>query len=379
MATWRLLTDDEARNSWDEALLKFDDYSPFQSYAWGEYRRALGWEPCRWAAFNEKGEVVAMMSGVLRRYPLKVGLIWCEGGPIGDLTLCNDDLQDAIRKTVGLKRLYCRFRCDREREIQDALQLTSMGWNRSWFNLTSNFSMMFDLRNDETQTLANCGRNWKRNLKASRTAKLNVRQWLDASPEEVLSVYLSMQTVKGLDEQHSHDEIAQLLKSCRQNLVLYRCDDESGQLVSLLGWLVLGNRAWSVVCATNERGRQLGASHAIFWEMYQHCRRIGLESCDLAGIDPIKNHGVYRFKKDTGAQHLEYLGEWDWATSELLRFGGNWGISRRRWVSSTTQQVRALGATLVHTLRLGRAGLVRVAESKEVSSLCVLCVSVPLW
>ena len=65
MAKWRLLTDQEALKTWDEALLRFDDYSTFQTYAWGEYRRALGWEPCRWAAFNERGEIVAIaVSGI---------------------------------------------------------------------------------------------------------------------------------------------------------------------------------------------------------------------------------------------------------------------------------------------------------------------------
>ncbi|HEY6802593.1 MAG TPA: hypothetical protein VI306_03340, partial [Pyrinomonadaceae bacterium] len=73
--TWRLLTNEEALASWDEALLKFADHTPFQSYAWGEYRRALGWEPYHWAAFNERGEVVAMMLGLVRRYPLKFGLV----------------------------------------------------------------------------------------------------------------------------------------------------------------------------------------------------------------------------------------------------------------------------------------------------------------
>ena len=43
MARWELLTDEVARSTWDEALLKFDDYTPFQTYAWGEYRRGLGW------------------------------------------------------------------------------------------------------------------------------------------------------------------------------------------------------------------------------------------------------------------------------------------------------------------------------------------------
>src|SRR6185295_4501176 len=100
MARWELLSNEAAQKTWDEALLHCADYSPYQTYAWGEYRRALGWEPCHWAAFDDNGEIVAMMLGLLRRYPLRVGLVWSEGGPIGDLSVCDSSLQQAMKETT---------------------------------------------------------------------------------------------------------------------------------------------------------------------------------------------------------------------------------------------------------------------------------------
>ena len=61
MATWELLTDEKARLIWDQKLARFDDCSPFQSYAWGEYRRSLGWKPFRWVAVTEEGEITAQI------------------------------------------------------------------------------------------------------------------------------------------------------------------------------------------------------------------------------------------------------------------------------------------------------------------------------
>jgi lipid II:glycine glycyltransferase (peptidoglycan interpeptide bridge formation enzyme) len=138
-----------------------------------------------------------------------------------------------------------------------------------------------------------------------------------------------MQSVKGIREQHSREEVGQLLTNLKRQLVLYRCDDPNGELVSLAGWVIFGNQAWAVFAATSEQGRKLHASYATLWALVQHCQRLQLQSCDLAGIDPVKNQGVYRFKKATGASPLEYLGEWDWATSATLRWLGNWAISRR--------------------------------------------------
>src|SRR5882724_11717425 len=174
MTKWELLTAEVAQVTWDDALLKFADFTPFQTYAWGEYRRALGWEPYHWAAFDERGKIVALMLGAVRRYPFGFGLVWSEGGPVGDLSVCDQSLRDAIKQTTGLKRIYCRFRCDRQREVEDTLKLSAQGWTRSWFNLTPNYSMTLDLTRDESRTLAACEQNWRRNLRRANEGKLKV-------------------------------------------------------------------------------------------------------------------------------------------------------------------------------------------------------------
>lgn len=340
MITWRLLTDEEARKTWDGTLITLDDYSTFQTYAWGEYRRAFGWEPYHWAAFDDDGTVVAMLLGLVRRYPFKLGLVWSEGGPVGDISVCGDGLQQVIKESTGLKRVYCRFRCDRERSTLDALTLNGQGWSRSWFNLTPNLSMQLELLGDVETTLRKASRNWRRNLRKANGGTLTTRLWTNPSAGEIHSIYQSMQSAKGIDEQMSLDEIRQLLNSCKANLVLYRCDDKDGSLLSVLGWLVLGNRCWAVLQATSERGRTLNASYAVFEAVMRDCIARRVDSCDLAGIDPIKNSGCYRFKRDTGATHLEYLGEWDWATSAWLKWCGNWAISRRDKLKRTELELK---------------------------------------
>ena len=342
MARWELLADEESRRLWDQTLIRFDDCSPFQSYAWGEYRRALGWEPYRWQALNEQGEVIALMQGSLRRYPLGLGLLWSEGGPVGDLSACDESLHRVMKDTTGLRGIYCRFRCDRCRHIEDALRLRAQEWSTPWSPLTSNYSMTLDLTLDEDRLLAACEPNWRRNLRRSKESNLTVREWLDPDVDEVLSVYVSMQDLKGIEEQLSREEVEQLLRNLNQQIVLYRCDDEQGELVSLLGCLIIGDRACALFWATAERGRKLHASYAIFWALLQHCRSIGVKSYDLAGIDPARNRGVYRFKRATGAAAVEYLGEWDWANRPWLRWFGNWAISQRSRVGRTEAMLKRL-------------------------------------
>lgn len=341
MAKWELLTNEEAARTWDQTLAGFADFSPCQSYAWGEYRKALGWQPLRLAAFDEQRKVVAMMQGTLRRHPFGIGLMWCEGGPVGDLSVCDDSLQTAVKIASGLKRVYCRFRCDRARNIEDVLRLSAQGWCLPWSPITSNYSMMLDLTQEEDRLLAACDRNFRRNLRRANESDLRITQWFDPNIDEVLAVYASMQDVKGIEEQLSRDEIEQMLKSLGDQVVIYRCDDQEGNVVSLLGVFIVGDKASSLLWATSEKGRTLLASYPIFWALLQHCQRNGVRVYDLAGIDPIRNHGVYRFKRATGAAPIEYLGEWDWASRPILRWLGNWAIAKRASIKKVEGALRA--------------------------------------
>ena len=341
MTRWEALSNDRARLEWDKTLVRFDDCSPFQAYAWGEYRRGLGWEPHRFVGFDERNEIVAMMQSYVRRYPLSVGLVWSEGGPVGDLSACDESLQRAIADATKLKRIYCRFRCDRQRDIDDVLRLSSQGWNLPWYPLTSGYSMLLDLTQDEDGLLASCDRKWRRNLTRARDHNLATEECVNPNVDEILSVFESMQRVKGLDEQHSRTELAQLLSTVAEPIVIYRCRDESGQTVSVGGALVLGHRANSWLAATTERGRQLRSSYAVYWALIQHCKKIGIRSLDLGGIDPVRNPGVFRFKRGTGATAIELLGEWDWASRPWLRWLGNWAIAHRDRIKTASPRPTA--------------------------------------
>lgn len=341
MFRWEAFTDERARTDWDAALARFDDCSPFQSYAWGEYRRGLGWQPYRWAAFNERGEIVAMLQAYLRRHPFGIGMLWSEGGPVGDLSACDETLQTCIRETVGLKRLYCRVRCDRPRSIHQVLEMKTRGWNVPWASLNSGYTAVLDLDRDDEAVLASAARNWRANVRRAEKDNVVSRQWLNPSVDIIQAAFHSMEQAKGLSEQHSRAELEQLLTKTGHQLIVYRSDDVRGELLSLGGALVFGRQANLWLFVTTPAGRTARASYSVFRALVQHCKRIGVTAYDLGGIDPFENPGVYRFKKDSGATPIELLGEWDWATRPWLRWFGNWAIAHR---SRIRRAESALGA-----------------------------------
>ena len=334
MFTWKLLTDEAASRIWDKNLKRFADCSPFQSYAFGEYQRYLGWQPCHWAATNEEGETTAMCLGLVRRYPLGFGIVWCPGGPVGDVQSWDEGLRDTILQTSGLKRLYLRFRCDQERHVADALFLDHRGWSRSISPMTSSFSMELDLALGEDELFNRLHRPWRRNLRLARQNDLKIELCTNPDIDELSRVFAEMEARKHLPRQFSPEKLDNLFKHAASNLIFYRCEDASGNLICFRGALVTGSRACDYLAATTEKGRELRASYAVLWQMLRQCGEKGVMTYDLGGIDPWANPGVYTFKKNTGAREVESLGEWDWATSSALRFFGNWAIGRRQGVKS---------------------------------------------
>lgn len=330
MVGWRLLSRDEAAESWDENLLRFDDFTHTQTYSWGEYRSVFGWRPCRWVVSGADGEIVAMMQGLLRIYPGKIGLIWVPGGPVGDIQYWNSDLRRTLAETTGLSRLYVRICPTRPYRAEDALALRSLGWQRSAAPLLSGLSMIYSPAQNEELRIASCSRNWRHNLRRADKYGLTYHRWEHPDIETMFGIYQSMQDYKNLGQQFSKEDLAAMFDKLGDHIVLYRCDDENGEPVSLRGCIIFGGKGWDLFAATSVKGRKIYASYGLFWQLMRHCQEMGVGHYDMSGIDPFHNPGVYDFKKGTGAVPLEYLGEWDWATSTLLGAGANWMISRRK-------------------------------------------------
>ena len=331
MAEWKLLTEETAKENWDNYLIRFDDCSPYQTFGWGQYQKSLGWQPCYFVAEAAKGKISAMLLGLLRRYPFGTGLMWCTGGPLGDFKSWDESLPKTILKATGLNRLYMRFRCDRERHAQAVLFLNHQNWSRSIYTITSNVSMELNLSSDENLLLSKFSRNWRRNLKTAETSDLVIKLCTKADIDELCDVYSEMETRKNLPQQFSREKLENLFKFAGSDLIFYRCEDAlTSELLCFRGCLRIGNRACDYLAATTKRGIEQRASFATFRQLLKHCREHGVRHYDLGGIDPWENPGVYKFKKETGAREIEYLGEWDWANSHWLRLFGNLAIWQKQ-------------------------------------------------
>lgn len=332
---WRLMSDEEARLSWNTELGRLADASPFQSYEWGRYHRSLGWEPLHYVAPAADGGAVRALALVLmRRAPGRLGFGWCAGGPLGDIAAWRA-LPAAVRETQGLRGLYVRVRCERPRHPHDALLLRHGGWRPPAHPLGSGLSMALDLTQDPEALHDAMHRNWRRGLRHARGELLRIERTSHPDVDEIRDVFAEMEGRKRLPELFSRDRLAHLFDSAAARLVFLQCRDRDGRLVAVRGALTLGDRACDYVAATSQEGRRLRASYLVLWELLAQCRAAGVAHYDLGGIDPWLNPGVYEFKKQSGAREIEFLGEWQWATAPWLAWAGDTLVRRRGGVRAT--------------------------------------------
>jgi hypothetical protein len=325
---WVRWTEAEASREWNARLRAFSDLSPFQSFEMGGYFRLRGWTPAYFVYRDADGVERAMCLCLLRIVTKRTGFVWCVGGPVGEASAWNE-LPEAMTKAFGLKRLYLRFRCDRPRVESDVLTLGRGGWTPAARPMGANLTMALDLRTEPSALLAKADRNWRRNLRIAESSGLVVGRDRFDDVDALAAVFSEMARAKGLVDSFPSRELTTLIRECPGRCRLYTARDGSGAVVAFHCVLVMGSAAYDYFAATNMRGRELMASYAVMWRVMSDLHLQGVARFDLGGIDPRRNHGVFRFKRGTGAASVELLGEWDWATTSALKWLANAAIALR--------------------------------------------------
>lgn len=330
MVTWNIFSDKGSSSEWDQLLMSCEDYTIFQSHAWGEYRKSLGWMPVRMYSKNKDGSIGAVAQVLCKKMPFHAVVIWVPGGPCGNPELLDQEFREEIKKYLNCRYIYIRIQSRRARSSDQVLQLMSQGWSECSKFMGAKLTMMLNPDVGADELKSKLGKNWYRNLNRSSRGGFTVGRWDQPTFKEVASLYRTLEEYKNLEEQFSSHELESVFKSLNQHLLVYESLSSNGTRVGIRACLIFGNKAWDFMAATVDEGRKNYVSYSVFWNLIQECGKQGLNYYDLAGVDPVSNSGVYNFKKGSGATACEYLGEWEWTNSRTLSLLVNWKINRGR-------------------------------------------------
>ncbi len=313
---------DVAAATWDTELLQFTDHNLYQSWRWGRHKLTRGWTPHFFHGETD-GKVVAMLQVLVRTYLLRTVVAWCPGGPVGALEACELASMQQLSRLLAARALYCRSIFLRSRTPQDEERLRAHGWTRPKATIGTGATVVWDLTQTEEQLLAGLNRNWRYSLRQGEKANLAIEPLVQLPLEELTELCNAMHASKGVPGTTRVSDLAALFDSLGDQGLVYGCRNSAGQLIAFHSCGIQGRRAWELVAATSQEGRRSGASFAVLWALILHCRRLNVAHYDLAGVDPVNAPGVANFKRWTGAQAVDRLGEWEWSTSSLLRHAVN--------------------------------------------------------
>lgn len=327
----------EAPPMWDKWLLEADDYNVFQSCAWGQYKRRHGWTPVLCTGKGKSGRLVGMAQILVKKFPFGICAGWAPGGPVFqfsgwspkevDKTL--GSLRQALENKFG--RIWLRFHSHLPASPELAFAFSGR-LNRPFIRVNSEFSASLDLGVDTKEFERSMTSKHRYYVKQALAHKIEWRYGRDEKLQEDLArLHAEMAEGKGMESiKVSLPEVKDMVSSMGEQAVITG-GYYNGEAVTSCLLLTFGNKAFYAIAANGRKGRELSAAYAMIYQMIPILKEMGMKKLDFAGLDPQipGAFGVNHFKKGFGGRMVEYLGEWEFATSEKLRYAMNAGLKFR--------------------------------------------------
>lgn len=317
--TWVTYTGTD--QDWDQALSQVEGSTYLHSSQWAQHLSNLGWECYRWC--YQSGERSAFIQGFLKRYPLGVGVLWLPDWIAGDYTTSADAV-GALRQSLSVRPLYVRVRSHHVANHQDLLEL-QQDFSQPKKPFDTAMTMHLDLTLSAEALHQGLSKNWRRNLKRSNKLDYEIVEVKDV--DTITALYAELSAIKGVASLFSKEEIESLMQVYRDQIIVIGAKTGDGKIQAIRGAIIHRHQAIDIFAATNALARKHYLSYALCWELLMRCQHQGCQHFDFNGVDP-DNMGVYNFKKGTGAQLVKTLGEFEYASStvikHLVNFAARW-------------------------------------------------------
>lgn len=318
MIEWDEWSEADAAARWDSAIVQFPDYSIYQAYGWGEYKRRGAWSVIRGTIVGD-GTPLGLAQCLVRTIPvLRLAVVWVPGGPAGRPS-ARFGLAEALHRRFRGWSLTVRANVVAERRPENEAGMTAAGWRPAGVRVGHPTTFVVDLAGDDEARRAALAGNWRHNLRRGQARAGTIVIWgADERLDDVHRVYREMTALKGIAASLDLGDLGALQKGLGHRFMLAAAVD--GALTAIRGCGRIGDAAYDLMAAVTPPGRKIYASYAVTWALLEAARADGARRYDLSGADPVAAPGVYNFKKGLGGRQVDMVGEWEWTTSPALRW-----------------------------------------------------------
>lgn len=304
-----------------------------QQAAWGDLKRAYGWDYARVGLADAAGSLVAGAQLLFRHLPLRLGtMAYLPMGPY----ITSPDQQSAVWDAI--------HRCARARRAaflkwEPGLYLdspppdcTALGFIPSGQTVQPPRTIVLDISAGEDAILARMNQGTRRKIRQSQKAGIH---YYEAAAHDVDTFTAMMQTTGARNAFGVHEpgyyRLAYDLFVPAGDAALILAEHEGDPLAGIMVFAA-GDTAWYLYGASSDTKRNLMAAYGVQWAAIQWAQARGCRWYDLWGIPDADESdleaqfqqrsdglwGVYGFKRGWGGRIVRSAGAWDYIYSPLI-------------------------------------------------------------
>jgi lipid II:glycine glycyltransferase (peptidoglycan interpeptide bridge formation enzyme) len=322
---------------WDAFVRQHPRAHVLQQAAWGDLKRAYGWQYSRVALLPATGDTIVAGAQVLyRRLPARLGsMAYLPMGPL----ITQDDqwtpLWGAIRKRAARHNAAFLKWEPGIYPAGGAPDFARWQFSPSPQTIQPPRTILIDVRADDDTILGRMNQGTRRKIRKSLKSDIH---YYEASREQVTQFTRMMQTTgeRNAFGVHTPDYYLKAydLFVTPGDAVLLMAEHEGDTLAGIMVF-ALGQNAWYLYGASSNDKRNLMATYGVQWQAIQWARARGCHTYDLWGV-PDEDEatleaqfetrsdglwGVYGFKRGWGGTVVRSAGAWDRVYNSLIYQG----------------------------------------------------------
>lgn len=321
--TYKIINNQE---EWNDRIIQYDNFSPYQCYEWGEYKKATGWQTLAIMG-NKDGEVGYLQITCKKKW--NILFVWCIGSISGKTLAFNqEDFCCFLQHQFQVKKILIRSSFTIPHSHQESFELFSLGWKKNQIKkLNTDYTIYLNLQHSCEYILSQCSSNFRKNIKRGlENNAIVIKKLSQCDISEIFQLYLRFHQIKQKVSIQEND-LFYIHKILGENIIVAIARDNN-KPIALRAFLFLDKKALDFWAFSDENGRKKYSSYALVFKLLQKAQEMGISSYDLSGIDPIDNPQVFSFKNGLRGEITEKLGEWEICNSPYLSWAFNHFIIR---------------------------------------------------
>ena len=312
--------------SWDRFVASQLSGHFFQSHAWGQFQRRLGWEP-RYCTLSDSSGLRAAALVLERSVPGVGRVAYAPRGPVVDPR--DADTTDALLDALYAPRLRRRgvlaLRSLLDRSGSGAHTAGFTRVPRDWSQWNGpRFVLWLDLSGDEDAVMQRASSRCRNDIRRGYKNDVVFTQGGEEDIDDFYRLMILTGNQKGIAF-HGPDYYRDLYRTVNQSakvqLFVGRLD---GVAITVGMSVAYGRKAWLLYAASAPEHYKLRANRTLQWEMIKWAHAEGCERYDFRGsatLDPPSpsdpGYGVYEFKNSFGPEFVRLTGYYDVVRSPM--------------------------------------------------------------